>query len=191
MKSPMVTCTLFFTSAVILWYFWSFFYLVLASDLQLDWNIQVLLFIKAISVEPKSTHPALVHGGSSWGRCPSLTLRSANPHPEGCGSLGIALHPPGGSDTAAAFVTDGLTLNERVTFNHIMLYVLFCRVLCRFILIVQSALSTSLDRGKFWLEGFRFDYEVQVIFLIPYLLILLLELLAFHTRNSYGYKRSI
>lgn len=57
----------------------------------------------------------------------------AHPDPEGCGSLGIALHPPGGSDSAAALITDGLTLNERVTFNYIMLCVLLCRVLCRFI----------------------------------------------------------
>lgn len=58
---------------------------------------------------------------------------AAHLDPEGCGSLGIALHPPGGSDTAAALIMDGLSLNERVTFNYIMLCVLLYKVICRFI----------------------------------------------------------
>lgn len=58
------------------------------------------------------------------GQVPLSDHRRAHPDPAGCGSLGIALHPPGGSGTAAAFTTDGPTLNERVTFHHIMLCVL-------------------------------------------------------------------
>lgn len=67
------------------------------------------------------------------GQVPLCHQGSAHPDPVGCGSLGIALHSPGGSDSAAAFITDGLTLNGRVTFNYIILYILLYRTLCRFL----------------------------------------------------------
>lgn len=92
--SVTVICILCFMSATILWYFWPSCHLVLASNLQLDWNTQVLLFIKAVYVEPKSTHriwckvAALVQDEQLLGQVPLSHPRECLSWPSGMWELG-------------------------------------------------------------------------------------------------------